>query len=243
MSGSAIERWSEPKPVAHGREDPSMPSAPLSLENCQLLADTIADLIIEQAARGVLQPGQRLKEYELAKQFNVSRLPVREALKELASQGVVYYAPRRGARLMRVDADKLRKVLDVRERLETLALKTALQMFRAEPEALRPLDVAIELMAEAMEANDAFGIAKSDVAFHRALCLASGNEVLVKAWSGISRQTLVLFALEHRERPLRFSHVELHRALRNTLAEADQDKAEQALSEHILQNYAIADRK
>lgn len=208
----------------------------------QFLADNVADAIVEQAVRGVLQPGQRLKEHELATHFGVSRLPVREALTELASQGVVYYSPRRGARLMEIDTYKLRKVLEVRERLETLALKTALQMFRAEPDALRPLDAAIEAMAEAARSNDAVGVAKADIAFHRALCVASGNEVLVKAWSGVSRQVMIIFALEHRERPTDYPHVEIHKSLRAILAEADYEEAARALSDHILRHWAIADR-
>lgn len=208
----------------------------------QFLADSVADAIVELAVRGVLQPGQRLKEHELAKEFKVSRLPVREALTELASQGVVYYAPRRGARLMEIDSYKLRKVLEVRERLESLALKTALQMFRTEPHALAPLDAAIEQMAEAARVNDPFGLAKADIGFHRALCVASGNEVLVKAWSGVSRQMLIILGLEQRERPTNYPHVAIHRALRDVIAEADFEEAERALAEHILRHWAIADR-
>src|SRR5262245_355629 len=94
------------------------PLRPPSVGTHESQADRVADAIVEQCIFGSFQPGQRLKESELARQFNVSRVPVREALMELASQGVVYYSPRRGARLMHVDGLKLRKVLEVRERLE-----------------------------------------------------------------------------------------------------------------------------
>lgn len=202
---------------------------------------SIAELIVEIAARGEIHPGQRLKEQELAERFEVSRLPVREALTELASQGVVYYAPRRGARLMEVDGHKLRKILEVRERLETLALRTAFQMFRSEPDSFGMLDTAIETMRESAAVEDRFGIVRGDIAFHRALCILSGNEVLVKAWSAVSRQMIVVLGLEHRERPSSYPHVEIHRKLRETLAEADIDDAGKALSNHILQSWAIAD--
>jgi DNA-binding GntR family transcriptional regulator len=217
-------------------------SPPAGMAARQFLADNIADAIVELAVRGLLRPGQRLKEHELAKEFKVSRLPVREALTELASQGVVYYAPRRGARLMEIDSYKLRKVLEVRERLETLALKTALQMFRTEPQALAPLDAAIERMAQAARDNDPLSLAKADIAFHRALCVASGNEVLVKTWSAVSRQVLIIFGLEQRERPTNYPHVAIHQALRDVVADADLEEAERALSEHILRHWAIADR-
>jgi DNA-binding GntR family transcriptional regulator len=205
-------------------------------------ADRVADAIVEHCVLGVFQPGQRLKENELARLFDVSRVPVREALMELASQGVVYYTPRRSARLMHVDALKLRKVLEVRERLETLALQTALQMIRSEPAALSPLHDAINAMAEASRSNDALGAAKADVAFHRALCLASGNEVLVNAWDAVSRQFLIMLAIENRVRQTRFPHVEIHRSLLNRLVEADYAEAERALSEHILREWLIGER-
>jgi DNA-binding GntR family transcriptional regulator len=199
----------------------------------------LADAIIDYAIVNRVQPGQRMKEHILAEHFDVSRVPVREALTELSSQGVVYYAPRRGARLMEVDALKLRKVLEVRERMETLALRTALQMFRSEPTAIRPLDQAIAQMEQATAKDDLLGIAKADIAFHRAICLASGNEVLVKAWTAVSRQVLIIFALEQRERPFNYPHVEIHKALRDVLATADYTEAERVLSDHILKKWAI----
>lgn len=204
-----------------------------------IIAAGLADAIVEYAIVNGVKPGQRMKEHILAEHFSVSRVPVREALTELASQGVVYYAPRRGARLMEVDALKLRKVLEVRERLETLALRTALQMFRSEPTAIAPLDQAIAQMEQAAAREDLFGIAKADIAFHRAICLASGNEVLVKAWTAVSRQVLIIFALEQRERPYNYPHVQIHKALREVLATADYAEAERALSDHILKKWAI----
>lgn len=202
----------------------------------------IADAIVDMAIRGQFLPGQRLKEQDLAEHFHVSRLPIREALTELTSQGVLDYAPRRGARLLQIDGFKLRKVLEVRERLEALALRTALPMFRTEPESLGPLDHAIERMASASASGDAVGIAKADMAFHRALCVASGNEVLVKAWSAVSRQVLIIFGAEQRERPTDYPHVAIHQSLRDVLAEADLEEAERALGEHILRHWAIARR-
>jgi DNA-binding GntR family transcriptional regulator len=207
-----------------------------------LHATSIADAIVDHAVRGVFKPGQRLKEQDLAEQFNVSRLPIREALTELASQGVPEHTPRRGVRLMTIDGFKLRKVLEVRERLETLALRTALPMFRTEPEALGPLDQAIARMGEASSATDPAGIAKADMAFHRALCVASGNEVLVKAWSAVSRQVQIIFGAEQQLRPVDYPHVAIHCALRKILAEADIEEAEKALREHILRHWAIARR-
>jgi DNA-binding GntR family transcriptional regulator len=239
MTGPATSASRTIVPASSVDKVPARPPSRATHHKSQ--ADRVADAIVEQFIFGSFQPGQRLKENELARQFNVSRVPVREALMELASQGVVYYSPRRGARLMHVDGLKLRKVLEVRERLETLALRTALQMIRSEPAALKPLDDAVIAMDEASRNNDALGAAKADVAFHRALCVASGNEVLIKAWSAISRQFLIILAIDNRQRGTRLPHAEVHRALLNTLTEAEYAEAERALSDHILRAWWISD--
>jgi DNA-binding GntR family transcriptional regulator len=241
MTASIASSSAEVVAVRNVVKEPTTPVAQLAPAQHKSQADRVADAIIEQCIFGSFQPGQRLKESELAKQFNVSRVPIREALMELASQGVVYYSPRRGARLMHVDRLKLRKVLEVRERLETLALRTAVQMFRSEPAALNPLNEAVIAMRDASRAHDVLGAAKADVAFHRGLCVASGNEALIKAWSAVSRQFLIFVAMDNRQRQTRLPHAEIHQTLLNTLVEADYAEAERALSEHILQEWWISD--
>jgi DNA-binding GntR family transcriptional regulator len=83
------------------------------------LVEQVVDAIVEAAAKGVFLPGDRLVEAELARSLNVSRIPVREALRLLESQGVVVSERYRGMSLMSVDIERLEKILKVRLALES----------------------------------------------------------------------------------------------------------------------------
>ena len=76
-------------------------------------------------ASGQLQPGERLFEDRLAEQLGVSRNPVREALRALEGTGLVEVLPRRGAYVSRIDADRVRQLLELRSVIEAYAAETA----------------------------------------------------------------------------------------------------------------------
>src|SRR5919199_593523 len=112
------------------------------------LVEQVADAIVRAAALGELLPGDRVVEADLARLLRVSRVPVREALRMLESQGVVVNTPYRGMRLMEVSADKLRGILKVRLEPERLAVRELL----ARPEARAALVAELEALCGAMAA-------------------------------------------------------------------------------------------
>jgi DNA-binding GntR family transcriptional regulator len=71
-----------------------------------LIADTLRDGIL----RGEIAPGAALRQEELAERFGVSRLPVRDALMRLETQGLVHVYPNRGAFVISLSADELREI-------------------------------------------------------------------------------------------------------------------------------------
>ena len=88
------------------------------------LVDRAADAIIAGAAAGVVLPGDRIVEAEVARSLGISRVPVREALRVLESQGLVVNERYKGVRLMPVTPERLGQVLDVRVALEKTAVRT-----------------------------------------------------------------------------------------------------------------------
>ncbi|MES2814684.1 MAG: GntR family transcriptional regulator, partial [Pseudomonadota bacterium] len=81
------------------------------------LAEQVAEKLSASILSGDYRPGARLPEIELAERFNVSRVPVREALRLLAHQGLVQFRPRRGAIVPEVEASDIRDLYDVRAAL------------------------------------------------------------------------------------------------------------------------------
>src|SRR5687768_14889035 len=94
------------------------------------LVDQAADAIIAGATRGMILPGDRIVEAELARQLGISRVPVREALRLLESQGLATNEPYKGIRLTPVTADRFNQTLEVRAALETAAARQMLQLGR-----------------------------------------------------------------------------------------------------------------
>ena len=81
------------------------------------LSDRVANAIVDAIATGMLKPGQRLIETEIAADLGVSRLPVREAFKTLATQGIVELNLHRGARISPIGDDRVASVRTVRTAL------------------------------------------------------------------------------------------------------------------------------
>ena len=103
-------------------------------------ADDIALVIEEAIVSGELPPGTVLRQEQLSEQFNVSRTPIREALRRLAALGLVSFVPNRGVRVRTLSREDLHEAFMVRAELEGLATEVATQKFG--PENLEELDAA-----------------------------------------------------------------------------------------------------
>jgi DNA-binding GntR family transcriptional regulator len=197
------------------------------------MVDHAVDAIMAGAARGFILPGDRIVESELAKVLGMSRVPIREALRILESQGVVTSAPYKGIRLMTVSRERLDHVLEVRVSLETIAARRAMKAGRNGPAGIARLssDVAeLELMAMR---GDAYGFANADAAFHRTLCALGGNEVLSTLWESLARQLTIIFGLSTLGKGMA-KIVEEHRILVSVFASGDGGAMRRALEDHIL---------
>jgi DNA-binding GntR family transcriptional regulator len=205
----------------------------------RLLPEEVADGIVERTARGFFRPGQRLIETEVAKVLGVSRLPLREALKTLESQGVVVSTPHRGTRLMEVNEERLNNVNAVRLEIEMLALRTAMPKFRDHPSLLKPMDAVIRAMEKAVKREDRYAAAICDIDFHRALCVASGNPVLVTLWDALERQLTILFGLPWLGYHNLATYLADHRELRRLLAGGNLATARRFLTSHIMEGWRL----
>ena len=87
------------------------------------MVDQAAEAIVAAATRGAFLPGDRLVEAEIARDLGISRVPVREALRLLESQGIVVSTPYKGMRLMQVTNQGVAELTRVRTALESLAVR------------------------------------------------------------------------------------------------------------------------
>jgi DNA-binding GntR family transcriptional regulator len=204
------------------------------------LVEQVVDAFVKAAAQGQILPGDRIVEAELAKALNVSRVPVREALRLLESQGIVVNTPYRGMRLMAVDAKRLHNILVVRTSLEQLAVKEVQAAHRRDRRVLAEMEAALAGMKRAAEDQDPFAMARTDEAFHRALCMATGNDVLLQIWEALARKLTIIFglaALQEDNHMIYRQHVELFEAIK----QAPTKTLERAVYDHVVRYTEMVD--
>ncbi|WP_137178068.1 GntR family transcriptional regulator [Roseomonas sp. AR75] len=195
------------------------------------MVEQAAEAVVAAAARGAFLPGDRLVEAEIARDLGISRVPVREALRLLESQGIVVSTPYKGMRLMQVTSQGVAELFRVRNALETLALReiVAAGMRAAALEGARR---AAETHEQAVAEADTAAAVAADAAFHGELCRLSGNAALHALWLGLARQLCVVWGLGLGVRDSRTIVAE-HRALLDCLEGGDADGARTALEAHI----------
>jgi len=202
------------------------------------LVDQAVDAIIAGASRGLILPGDRIVEAEVAQALGISRVPVREALRVLESQGVVTSERYKGIRLMQVTRERLEEVLEARVALETMAARRAIGAGRNTPAATAGLEQALAELTLMAARNDTYGFATADTAFHRELCRIGGSDVVRTLWESLARQLTIIFGLSTFGKPMP-AIVEEHRRLIDVLLTGGVRAMEREIEEHIL-TYARA---
>jgi DNA-binding GntR family transcriptional regulator len=198
------------------------------------LADQAAEAIVAGIAAGILKPGQRLQEAELAATLQVSRVPLRQALKILESQGIVASTLHRGTYVAAFDDLRVDRICEARIALERIALRDAAERYRSEPGLLARLDEIVETMEHAAARPDWMEVSQADLAFHREICRASGNSVVLTLWESLARHVRIVFGQEIRDERDAAVMGPHHRRLRDLLAAGDAAGLTREIEPHIL---------
>jgi DNA-binding GntR family transcriptional regulator len=197
------------------------------------LAERAAEAIVLGVASGALQPGQRLVEVELARLLQMSRVPLREALKILEAQGIVESTPHRGTRIATFDEARIDEICEARLALEKIAMHGAMAAYRRDPALLTRLDKVLGAMERAAQHLEWIEISRADLDFHREACRASGNAIVQKLWDALARHVLIVFGKEIRSERDAKTIVAQHKRLRDILATGKADALDEELDQHI----------
>jgi len=140
------------------------------------LAQIVGDRIRSRILNGKFLPGSRLVERDLAAEFEVSRSPVREALRNLDKEGLVEKLPTRGIIVKALTRREIFEIFDIREALEGMASRAAAQRIAdGESSNLRQL---IANSRAALEAGDLDTVRESNWGFHDEIIAFSDNQIL-----------------------------------------------------------------
>lgn len=195
------------------------------------LAETVYGALKGAIIENSLPAGYRLTEAAIAASMDVSNTPVREALSRLEREGLVSLVPRRGAVVASFTAEDLLAITEVREALETHAVRKAIAR---RPSAVEErLAAILEECVPFVAVRDPRGFNRLDVEFHRLLVQASGNLHLQRAFEMLHDQVQVIRwqVFRIRGRP-EMPHSE-HEAIYAAFVAGDADEAERVLREHV----------
>lgn len=196
------------------------------------LAEAIRVGLADEITSGHLQPGTELDEQAIARRFGASRTPVREALRELASAGLVTIQPRRGVRVATLTADHLGDLFELMA--ETEAMCARLATYRMTPQERFALQSVHRSSLAAVRADDVDAYDSSNRDFHAAIYRGTHN-VSLAAHAGQLRLRLAPYrrAQLRNEQRLQQSYAE-HDAILAQMLRGDGAEAERAMRAHML---------
>ena len=188
------------------------------------MRDRIRDVLVGRILDGTYPAGTQLKELILAREFNVSQTPIREALRELEGSGLVTSERFRGTRVRGADAVEMRESYELRTMLEVRSVRIAAPY---PDDLLADFAGYVAQMETAVAANDSERYIDAALRFHRRLVQGSGNRTFLSVWDSLLwdiRGRIALRRLAERGRGIG-THAGAHRELLNCLRAQDAEGA------------------
>jgi DNA-binding GntR family transcriptional regulator len=196
------------------------------------LRDQTYDIIKNMIILREIEPGKKINEEHIAKEIQVSRTPIREALCRLENEGIVTIIPRRGAFVSDLTETNVREILLIREVLEGLVVRLAVENIDAK--TLQKLRKAIEKVSNIPEEDrDLVNYTRSEVDFHSILLSASSNQMLKNMMDMVNAhlQIIRLRTVVIPERAQKT--VKEHQQILNAIEKGDADSAEELMRNHV----------
>jgi DNA-binding GntR family transcriptional regulator len=212
-------------------------SQPLTPTARRSLADDVADRLRDAILSGSFQPGEPLREEQLAASLDVSRGPVREALVQLEREGLVIVRRHRGATVARLSQADAEEVYSLRLALERLAVQRAV-VSATEADFAAMEDILDAFRAASIGEPSAKEIADLDVRFHDLIYRAAHHQRLYDCWANLRSQTfLFLLSRNVANADFREVTVQSHKDLLDVLRSRDPVRAGIEIENHLLGAY------
>jgi DNA-binding GntR family transcriptional regulator len=193
----------------------------------QLAVDRLRDLIVQ----GDLSPGERLNERLLCERLGISRTPLREAIKLLATEGLVRLLPNRGAQVAPLEARRLAETLHVMGAMEALAGELACR--HASAAAIAEIRLLHDEMLRQYAARDLAGYFHCNQAIHLKIVEAGGNAVLASTYRQLNANVLRARYMANLSQERWDAAMREHEAIMAALEARDAQKVTRLLREHL----------
>jgi len=206
--------------------------ADIESEDTGLLSDRIRNALTDAISSGELAPGTTLDEQQLADRYGASRTPVREALRQLATSGMVEVRPRRGVIVRHVTAEEVMDMFETMAEIEAVCVRLA--TYRITPLERSRLLRIHEASEAAVVAGDVDAYDALNREFHEAIYRAAHNDFLADQAIAVRTRLNAFRRMQLRQdRRLVTSRAE-HDAVMRAIAEGDGDEAARRMRAHML---------
>lgn len=185
--------------------------------------------LLDEIRTSALRPGNRLTETDLARRLQVSRTPIREAIRRLEADGLVEHVPRVGAVVRSLDYTEVMELYEMRAVLESTAARMAARA--ASDIEIAELEAINAEMADAVE--DAARIYHLNRQFHLMLRDAAKNRFLIKSMNALQKTLMILGPSTLSETARASEAIVEHDAILATLRDRDGQQAETRMRAHI----------
>jgi DNA-binding GntR family transcriptional regulator len=191
--------------------------------------EAVYEVVRNAIQNGTIAPGERIRELELAKVLGVSRTPVRDAVKQLTSEGLLIAEPRRGLVVAEFDRRQVLEVYALREILEGGA--AALAAASADESDIATLRAILRQEAANMDSTER--LSELNRAFHRNIYTAAHNRYIIKPVNDLAEALRVLPGSTMGMPGRAKSSHEQHTAIVDAIERRDADEAEALARQHI----------
>ncbi|MDD4159347.1 MAG: GntR family transcriptional regulator [Synergistaceae bacterium] len=188
-----------------------------------------------------LKPGERLPEVKISNEMGVSRTPVREALRRLASEGLVRIIPNSGARVAAPSAAEIEGAYDVRQYLEALSVQLACRKGIDRRMAER-FEEVLKDEESSFIARDIQSSLEANNNFHRLIANASKNIVLIEYVENIILRTNVYILFYDPFTEENNYSSEEHRRILASIMSGDEKSADSLMKEHLRHSHAVLEK-
>lgn len=213
----------------------------MSIIKRRVLYEEVAEIVARMIYSSQLQPGQWIDEMQLCEQLDISRTPLREALKVLASDGLVELIPRKGSYVKTISAGELDELFPIVAMLEGLCAQLTAEHINSEELArLQLIHANLERHAAA---GDIVRYYEDNILFHDALKRISRNSWLERLTLDLSR-VIRLARQKQLKLGSRLQHsLDEHRSIMAAIEARDGAAANLAMSQHIHNQYLALKEK
>jgi DNA-binding GntR family transcriptional regulator len=186
----------------------------------------------EKIISGSMKPGSRINESKLARELNVSRAPIREAIGRLEKMGFVKFQPNQGSYIARMGISEVSELCDIRAVLDSLAAEKAAENFK--PEHLKEFEPIIAEMETMVQQGDSRGFFDVNLRFHLLIITISGNRSLYNLYEGTYKKTALFRSSFVTAAASMSKSLKEHKKIVKALSKNDPGRASSFMREHIL---------